>query len=408
MDRRDPQAQPPPLTPPEPFERGQGSASPTTSGPITSKGEAITSKGEPGDPRDREFPCTSCGAKLFYEPGTTTLKCEHCGLEARFAIPAVPIRELDYLGALHTLEAGAEHDDEIVVHCESCGADVKMGTNLVSGTCSFCGTPIVAEGHSRKHIRPRSLVPFAVKRAQAEDLFIGWVKSLWFAPSGLKKLAAIERRPHGVYLPHWTYDARSRTSYTGMRGDVYSVTQQVSVVVNGRRETRTQQVPKIRWTPVSGVVHNAFDDVLVTGSQSLPPEKVDRVGPWTLQGLTPYTDEFLSGFFAESYTIDLPSGFAAARAEMERAIRASVQRDIGGDQQQIHSVDPRYEGITFKHILLPLWVSAYRYHGTSYRFIINGQSGAVTGDRPYSAWKIAALILAIALVIAAIVLITQM
>lgn len=362
----------------------------------------------PNDPRDREFPCTSCGAKLLYEPGTTKLKCDHCGLEASFAIPAAPINELDYLEALRSLEAGAEHEDEIVVHCESCGADVRMGTNLISGSCSFCGTPIVAEGHSRKHIRPKSLVPFAVKREQAEDLFITWVKSLWFAPSGLRKMAAIERRPHGVYLPHWTYDARSQTRYSGMRGDVYYVTERVTVTVNGRRETRAQQVPKIRWTPVSGVVHNVFDDVLVTGSASLPPDKLERVGPWTLRALTPYTDEFLSGFFAESYTIDLPSGFASARAEMERAIAATVRRDIGGDQQQITSMDPRYEGITFKHLLLPVWVSAYRYHGRSYRFIINGQSGAVTGDRPYSAWKIAALVMAILLIIGAVVLLAQL
>jgi len=42
----------------------------------------------------------------------------------------------------------------------------------------------------------------------------------------------------------------------------------------------------------------------------------------------------------------------------------------------------------FKHILLPIYISAYALNGKRYNFFVNGQSGAISGERPYSFWKI--------------------
>ena len=45
--------------------------------------------------------------------------------------------------------------------------------------------------------------------------------------------------------------------------------------------------------------------------------------------------------------------------------------------------------VTFKHILLPVWLVAYRFRGRTYRFVVNARTGRVQGERPWSAWKIA-------------------
>jgi hypothetical protein len=70
-----------------------------------------------------------------------------------------------------------------------------------------------------------------------------------------------------------------------------------------------------------------------------------------------------------------------------------VRRDIGGDEQRVNSVDTKYSDETFKHILLPIWMAAYKYNNKTYRFVVNGQTGKVQGERPYSAWKIAFAVL---------------
>jgi hypothetical protein len=134
-------------------------------------------------------------------------------------------------------------------------------------------------------------------------------------------------------------------------------------------------------------------------SNSLPPKCRDHLEPWDLKSLAPYQDEFLSGFVTEMYQVDLPGGFETAKQIMAPPIRQSVESDIGGDHQRIFSVDTDYRDITFKHILLPLWISAYSLRGRTYRFLVNARTGKVAGERPYSAWKISAAVLAVLVVI---------
>ena len=83
---------------------------------------------------------------------------------------------------------------------------------------------------------------------------------------------------------------------------------------------------------------------------------------------------------------------------MARVIEGDVRRDIGGDEQQISGIDTRHSDETFKHILLPIWTAAYKYNGKSYRFVVNGQTGEVQGERPYSWWKIGFAVLAVVVV----------
>ncbi|MEN8892183.1 MAG: primosomal protein N' (replication factor Y) - superfamily II helicase, partial [Planktotalea arctica] len=95
-----------------------------------------------------------------------------------------------------------------------------------------------------------------------------------------------------------------------------------------------------------------------------------------------------AGFRAEGYTVELQSGFAEARNHMDRVIERDVKFDIGGDRQRVHSIGTDICDVTFKHILLPVWLAAYKYRGKTYRFVVNGSTGRVQGERPYSIWKI--------------------
>jgi len=74
---------------------------------------------------------------------------------------------------------------------------------------------------------------------------------------------------------------------------------------------------------------------------------------------------------------------------MDRVIARDVRFDIGGDRQRIHDIDTAVGAVTFKHVLLPVWLAAYKYRGETYRFVVNGRTGRVQGERPWSAWKIA-------------------
>ena len=119
--------------------------------------------------------------------------------------------------------------------------------------------------------------------------------------------------------------------------------------------------------------------------------------------LVPFNDKYLSGFRSESYQVDVATGLNEAKEKMAPVIRTTVRRDIGGDEQRIHSMNTAYSDITFKHTLLPIWIRSYRFKDIVFRFMINGQTGEVQGERPFSAIKIILAILAVIAVIVALV-----
>lgn len=359
------------------------------------------------------FPCKGCGGTLSFEPGTGSLKCPFCGVMNEITQGSEQVQEEDLIAAMEVMDkaasaAEAEADDKLVVKCSACGAEATLLANVTSGKCPFCGTPQVAARYSRKLIQPKSLLPFVVTSQQGRTLFRTWLGARWFAPSDLTKVASVDDALKGWYIPFWTYDSQIDTSYQGERGDYYYETVTRTVMVNGRPQTQTEQVRRTRWSSASGRVHNSFDDVQVAGSTSIPKKDLQGIGEWDTENLVPYRDEFVAGLQAESYTVDVKTGFETAKLFMLDGVRMTIRRDIGGDEQRITSISPRFYGLTFKHILVPIWIAAYRYSGVSYRFVINARTGKVAGDRPYSAWKITGFVVMLLVIGGIIALIIAM
>ena len=332
----------------------------------------------------RQFPCTQCGAKVEFAPGTDSLECPYCGHQTAIPASTDGIEERDFGAGVAELDQDADTEEVRSVSCGSCAASVEPPASAEAFPCPYCGSSIVTTARSQRLIKPRALLPFKIARDKATALFRTWIKKLWFAPNSLKKLARLEDRLQGLYAPYWTYDAATVSRYTGQRGDNYTTTR--TVTRNGERVTET--VTKIRWRPAAGTVARDFDDMLVVGSKSLPRELAEELEPWDLGNLVTYADEYLSGFIAERYQVDLRHGWSRAAERMDEVIRGDVRRDIGGDHQRITTLDTRHNRITYKHVLLPMWICSYRYKQKVYRFLVNARTGEVQGQRPWSWVKI--------------------
>lgn len=348
------------------------------------------------------FPCDNCGSDLRFDPKRDCLLCDHCGnmREIDDAGPwnGIAIQEMDFRRALASNLDDTETIETRVTQCTSCGAAVEFDPDIHATECPFCATPVVADTGSHRQIKPKGLLPFDIEEEMARDAVTDWLGRLWFAPNGLVDYARKGRKMSGIYVPYWTFDAETESRYRGERGTDYYETRTVT------RDGKRQQirVRKTRWRSTRGRVGRFFDDVLVLASTSLPKRFTDALEPWDLASLEPYQPEYLAGFRAEAYQIGLEDGFREGRAYMDKVILRDVKFDIGGDRQRVHSIDTDLGQVTFKHILLPVWLAAYKYRGKTYRFVVNGRTGRVQGERPYSAWKIALAIFA-GLVVAAVV-----
>jgi predicted RNA-binding Zn-ribbon protein involved in translation (DUF1610 family) len=349
---------------------------------------------------EHRFPCPACGADLRFAPGTDSLRCQHCGHEQAVEAPRGGMRELDLRSVERDAIAASDMEETRVARCGSCGALVEFAPGIHAEQCPFCASPLVTGTGTHRHIKPQAQLPFLITEDEARGAMRKWLGRLWFAPSDLKKYASAERAMDGIYVPYWTYDAETRTEYTGRRGTVYHESRRVPVMQNGKRVMSTQQIAKVRWRQASGRVARDFDDVLVLGSRSLPKTFTDAIAPWDLSALLAYDPRYLAGFRAEGYGIAVQEAYGEARQIMNSVIQSDVRRDIGGDRQEIGELRTEVGRLTFKHVLLPVWLAAYRYRGKSYRFVVNGRTGAVEGERPWSPGKIA--VVAILMILAAL------
>ncbi len=335
----------------------------------------------------------------MYAPGMHSLGCEYCGHENPIVDSPIKIQEYDFAAALEALAHADRHplDSTQAIKCPNCAACFELKTNQHAGDCPFCSTPVVISTEHVRLFQPKSLLPFVITQEAAQARFDQWIADLWFAPSALQNKARRDEKLIGIYVPYWTYDSHTDSIYHGQRGTVYYERRTVVERINGRTRQRTIKTPRVRWTPASGRVRQLFDDVLVGATRTLPRRILDSISPWDLDQLVSYNQAYLSGFQSEIYQVELDTGFQQARKLMERAIKNAVRRDIGGDRQQIHSLNTHHSNTTFKHILLPVWSAAFRYRGKTYRFIINGRTGRTQGERPYSKLKIGLMLSSLAL-----------
>ncbi len=325
--------------------------------------------------------CKQCGASLVYKPGTLTLFCEYC--ESFTEIEATVVEEIVELDFLSYAAQSEEQSSQTskVMQCSQCGAESIFEEEIKSAPCPYCGIALVeGDMHEERLISPSYLQPFAVSQEDVQGHLKKWVNSLWFAPNKLKHQTAYSHELQGVYLPYWTYDAQTHTRYQGMRGDTYTVT--TGTGKNRRTETRT------RWSYRSGRVSRFFDDVLVPASRMIPAKILGKISNWNTKQLMETDARFYRGFTTTKYTVDLKQGYVTAKSIMDSQIDSDIRRDIGGSQQRILSKHTDYQDIRFKLILLPVYLSSYRYRHKLYHFYVNGHTGKITGDRPYSKLKI--------------------
>lgn len=336
----------------------------------------------------KEFPCETCGAKLVFSIGAQKLKCEHCGTEKELTFAeGARVDERDLMSALDKQTgqragaAGAHFVGTHEVTCSACGASVAFSGSLTSSACSYCGAPIQRDkAHELTHRLPvDGVCPFAVEKNVADDKLKGWVRSRWFAPNEFTR-RGVQGKFDGVYMPFFTFDAMTFTRYRGQRGDTYWES-----VGSGKNRRR---VAKIRWSPASGSFQRFFDDVCIPALKSLPQKLLHGLEPWPTERLVPFTDQALAGKLAHTYEIELGAGFQLGKERIEGELTSDVKRRIGGDVQQISSQETSYSALTYKHVLLPVWILAYRYGGKPYRVVVNAVTGQVNGERPWSPIKI--------------------
>jgi ribosomal protein S27E len=346
---------------------------------------------------------------MEFDAASGGLKCRFCGHTE--AVPPPPTRQI----TAHPLEEGLAEaaakekslgEGALEVACNGCGSVVAFQPPEVAGACPFCGGAIVAQPKAADPlIAPDAVLPAKIPKAQAQTAVRQWLSSLWFAPSALKRVAQQEGIA-GVYVPFWDWAADTQSAYTGERGEHYWETEYYTETDNnGNTVQRTREVQRTRWYPAVGRVARRFDNVLIPATKSVHERRLNALEPWDLESLCPYEPAYLAGFRAQRYQLELPEGFDKAKQEMAEVIDGDVRKDIGGDEQRVLGIETTTSNATFRHLLLPMWIGAYRFGGKLYQVMVNARTGEVQGERPWSVAKVSLLVAAIVLAIVLLIMV---
>ena len=289
-----------------------------------------------------------------------------------------------------------------VDRCGGCGHAVDEKAFALR--CRSCGASLVQDSDLTERAKPDGLLPFTVDEDTARAAFTTWVATRRFAPETLKGT----RRPRsidGVFLPFWAFSADTVTDYAGERGENrHRQVMRTRTGANGQSETHWETESYTDWHRTSGQVWRSFSDLMLPACSPLAA----KIPPWDLEGMTPYARGSSSGRRVIAYDVEPEHGFDRATARMRDQIEHDIRADIGGDHQRVGDTTTTYRDPAYTLLLLPAWLVSYVHGGKTWSVLVNGTSGEVAGERPYSAAKISVLIGALVLAVAAVSVVVAM
>jgi ribosomal protein S27E len=359
----------------------------------------------------RKHPCPECGGDAEWDASKKSLACPYCGTLVPWSDGEDPmgaaIVEHDLAAALAAIpdsDRGLKAEKKSV-KCESCQAISIFDPDRAAQRCDFCGSPsIVPVDDMKDVITPESLLPAVIPATQVRDQLRAWYGSRWWAPNKLKR-AALTDTLRGIYLPYWTFDAHVDADWTAESGYYYYESESYRDS-NGKSQTR--QVRKTRWEYSSGSLSHFFDDDAVPGTVGVHTTLLRKVEPFpTLTGLKPYEPAYVRGWTVERYQVDLHQASQISKGQMDATIQQLCSRDVPGDTQRNLQVSSLYQGRSFKHILVPVWLATYTYGRKSFQVVVNGYTGKMAGEHPLSWVKITLAIIAVIIVILIILALNQ-
>jgi len=179
----------------------------------------------------------------------------------------------------------------------------------------------------------------------------------------------------GIYLPLFLFDALTRSSWLGETGFSYFP------------DPKNQKNKKTAWEPTAGYYEHFFQDLELGVSEGIDDDHFGEIGLYNLRKLIPYDPKYLKSFAVELYSLPELDGFKLANMLLDQQITDSVYGRISGEDLRKFKLTSEKHSVAFRYVLVPVWLASYRYQDALFQVMINGQSGAISGDKPIDTRK---------------------
>ncbi len=361
--------------------------------------EGVTTSSHYETDEEREFKekeanvikCSSCGANMIFEPKTQTLTCSYCGRQESIE-KNLEVQEIALEEGFQSMAQWSPSEASVYV-CENCRAKVVLEKSETAKNCPFCGTSHVVQSDELPGIKPNALIPFSKTVEESIEFTKKWAKKKMFAPTKFKKTVSPEN-VKGVFTPVFTFDSITNSTYVGRIGD--RRTRVVGVGKNRRTETY------IVWRSISGTFNHFFDDVTITAGERFNQKQVNKISPFTRETSCVYEQKYLYGFMSYHYERDIRDCWTEAKSEIDESLKSLILSQYHYDVVDYLNVSTVHNNVTYKYVLLPVYVGSYTFKKKVFNFYVNGSTGKVIGKAPVSPVKVTFFTLFIAALVGGI------
>lgn len=330
------------------------------------------------------YKCPSCGAPLTYDGRQKEMTCGSCGNtfdpETIRTVNQIAQEDAEHEDMRWKMEGGAFSGEDLektrTYSCSSCGAQLFTEETTVATECAFCGSPSVIPSQFTPGTRPETIIPFLIEKAQAEKMFRDYFKQRKLIPNlflqGTLKIEEIRK----LYVPFWLFGctADARMTYQGT---------QVLSHRSGQYMVRTTRHYLIHR---AGTL--AFSNLPVDASERLDNKITESIEPFRTSEAIPFIPQTLSG--AQANRADLATEQCQERANQR--VKSTTDKMFRDTVSGYASVITQNSSIritdgTAQPVLYPVWLITTKKENKIYTFAINGQTGELTCDIPWSKAK---------------------
>ena len=325
--------------------------------------------------------CPNCGQNLFYDTSHGAMTCKHCGGlfdpqtlgkmgSFGFANP-----EREYGGDLEITGDDANRQEVV---CNACGAVVVTDKNTASTMCTFCGSPAVVTRRLTREFRPDCIIPFKIDKAEAMRLFEEKVKTVDHLPKHYNSKKTFEKFT-ALYVPTWIISTDVEVDVAGHG----NMGKGADSVYTENFQQDGENYTQLAW----GKAFFRIKNVPFDGEKHIADRLMAAAEPFDYDDLVPFKSEYLQGYVAEKYD-QLPVDMTDKiyRRLDKYALEICDRITFGYDSFKT-SADmsmTRYNNQNITYALLPVWFMTIEYDGIKYQYIVNGQTGKVSGEFPYA------------------------
>jgi DNA-directed RNA polymerase subunit RPC12/RpoP len=350
--------------------------------------------------------CPACGGVLSSGEHTGTVICRYC----RHSFTYEELKS----GTISDADISVGYDE---YRCSDCGGVIVTDQNSITSACPYCGNTSVLKDRITGSYRPDYIIPFGITGEQARENFTQVLQNK-MVKSSFKRNFKVEEVT-SLFVPFWLYNTDILAELT------------YEYVAFDKKGNTHKKLKNVKFT-------ESYDKIPVDASLKMEDDKMDRIEPYDYAELKAFDKAYFIGHKAEKYDTDVRLVSKRAEKRMDKAARTSFSRYLydnatSADGVMLHAMGKAAGKITsgvvnktmkamgkeellsnpnfafeddyfadqanierikkskvkadlsdYRYALFPVYLIRGRYKGKTRLFYVNGQTGKVAEDFPFS------------------------